>query len=312
MKTNDDDNLEQEQQQEQLKPTERDILAFAKAHPDLPFCWREFAHKYAHGTIRNAFSRLAKLNLIELSCRSCDAFYILHIANRKRTRKAVTVAHMVGKYDVKQLKIDDYAKYLDSLGWEEIWKVHDVVLCFEVEGLYDQVVDKGNLPVIESSRDIRFLVLDWQKTRRLTVILHRTGTVTCYLKCSVYPVELTPEGLADLSAILGKIHTRLEDALCGVSEAKPEAVPNVSKWVVTQWHCGKDGKREISGKSFNITYKTWSGALVRIYLKRHGKRFRPRKEIIQQPRKPLPHAFSEKTVNEEKEQPEDAEGDSSC
>jgi hypothetical protein len=287
-------------------------LIFARTHPDFPFCWREFAHKYAHGTIRNAFSRLAKSKLIELYCRSCDAYYILHNANRKRTSKAVTLAHMVGKYNLKQLKVDDYVKYLDSLGWEEIWKVHDVVLCFAVEGLYEQAVNRLRLPVIESSKDVRFLVIDWQKTRRLKVFLHRTGTVTCYLKCSVYPVELTPEGLADLSAILGKIQTRLEDAMCAVSEDKSNPVPEVSQWVVTQWHCGKDGKREISGKSFNITYKTWSGALVRIYLKRHGKRFRPRKEIIEQPRKPLPYAFTEKAVYEKKVQPTGAKRGSNC
>lgn len=310
MKVNDNDTLEQHERE--LRPAEKAILIYARTHPDLPFCWREFAHKYAHGTIRNAFSTLAKSKFIELSCRSCDAYYILHVADRKRTRKAVTLAHMVDKYNIRQLKIDDYVKYLDSLGWEEIWKVHDVVLCFEIGELYEHLINEGKLPIIESSKDIRFLTLNWQETRRLTVFLHRTGTVTCYLKCSVYPIELTPEGLADLSAILGKIHTRLEDALCVAFEDKPKPVSDVSKWVVTQWHCGKDGKKEISGKSFNITYKTWSGALVRIYLKRHGKKFRPRKEIIEQPRKPLPHAFSEKAVDEEKDQPKDAEGDSSC
>jgi hypothetical protein len=113
-----------------LRPVEKNILVYAKTHPDLPFCWREFAHKYAHGTIRNAFSRLAKSKLIELYCRSCDAYYILYKEGRKRTRKAVTLDHMVGKYSIRQLKIDDYVKFLDSLGWEEIWKVHDVVLCF--------------------------------------------------------------------------------------------------------------------------------------------------------------------------------------
>jgi hypothetical protein len=209
---------------------------------------------------------------------------------------------MVGKYSIRRLKIDDYVKFLDSLGWEEIWKVHDVVLCFEIEDLYEYLINERKLPIIESSKDIRFLTLNWQKTRRLKVFLHRTGTVTCYLKCSVYPIELTPEGLTDLSAILGKIHTRLEDALIAASKDKPKPVTDVSKWVVTQWHCGKDGKKEISGKTFNITYKTWSGALVRIYLKRHGKKFRPRKELIEQPRKPLPRAFSEKSFNEKKEQ----------
>ena len=219
---------------------------------------------------------------------------------------------MGGKYNVKQLKIEDYVKYLDSLGWEEIWKVHDVVLCFEVEGLYEQVIKEGKLPVNEYSKDIQFLIIDWQKNRRLKVFLHRTGTVTCYLKCSVSPVEVTPEGLADLSALLGKVQTRLEDALCATSEIEGKPVPDVSSWVVTQWHCGKDGKREISGKSFNITYKTWSGALVRIYLKRHGKKFRPRKETIEQPRTALPQAFSEKAVVNEKYHPKDSKGDERC
>jgi hypothetical protein len=86
---------------------------------------------------------------------------------------------MGGEYNVKQLKIEDYVKYLDSLGWEEIWKVHDVVLCFEVEGLYEQVIKEGKLPVNEYSKDIQFLIIDWQKNRRLKVFLHRTGTVTC-------------------------------------------------------------------------------------------------------------------------------------
>lgn len=307
MKTNDDDNLE-----EQLRPAERHILQFAKTHPTESFCWREFANKYEHGTIRNALSTLAKRKLINLDCRSTNAYYILHSSNNKRPHKPVTVTHMVGKYRVKQLQTD-YLSYLESLGWEEFWKVHDVVLCFEVDGLYEQILQEGKKPVNPQSKDIQFLIIDWQRGRRLSVFLHRTGTVTCYLKCSERPIEVTPEGLVDLSAILGKVQTRLEDAMVRPSgETGANPVPDVSSWVVTQWHCGKDGKREISGKSFNITYKNWSGALVRIYLKRHGKKFRPRKETIEQPRKALPQAFSEKAVADEKERTEDFKGDSSC
>jgi hypothetical protein len=303
---NDADNLE-----EQLRPAEMGILAFAKAHPDLPFCWREFAPKYAHGTIRNAFSKLANLNLIELWCRSSDAYYILHIAGRKRPRKAVTVTHMGGKYNLKQLTIEDYVKYLDSLGWEEIWKVHDLVLCFEIEGLYEQVLREGKFHVNEQSKDIQFLIIGWENNRSLNVILHRTGTVTCYLKCSECPIEVTPEGLVDLSAFLGRVQTRLADALDASStESGVTSVPDVSSWVVTQWHYGKDGKSEISGKSLNVTYKTWSGALVRIYLKKHGKKFKARKEIIEQPRNTLPRTFSDKIVSEKSYETEEFKGDS--
>ena len=219
---------------------------------------------------------------------------------------------MVGKYRVKHLQTD-YLSYLESLGWEELWKVHDVVLCFTSEGLYELILQEGKKPVNPQSKDIQFLIIDWQRGRRLSVFLHRTGTVTCYLKCSERPIEVTPEGLVDLSAILGKVQTRFEDAMTRLSsEPGTKTVPDVSSWVVAQWHCGKDGKREISGKSFNITYMTWSGALVRIYLKRHGKKFRPRKEMIEQPRKALPEAFSEKADVDEEDHLDDYEGDSGC
>lgn len=296
MTKNDADNLE-----EQLRPSEKYILAFAKANPDMPFSWREFAHKYEHGTIRNAFSILTNLRFLELQCRSTDAYYILRTADRRRSRQAVTVTHTEGKYNVRKMQIENYMEFLDSLGWEEIWKVHDINLCFEVQGLYEQIVKEGKLVPDEQSKDIQFLIIDWQRDRRLRVSLHRTGTVTCLLGCSTNPLDVTPEGLADLSAVLGKIQTRLEDALRASPEVATQVVPFVSNWVVTQWHCGKDGKREISGKSFNLTYKTWSGALVRIYLKKCGTKFRPRKETIEQPRKPLPNAFSDKAAANEKE-----------
>lgn len=290
---NDDDNLEQ--QEHGLRPAERHILAYAKAHAEISFCWREFSQKYAHGTIRNAFSTLARKKLLHLEVRSCDAYYILHSQNKKNPHGAMTVTHMGGKYNLKQLRIDDYEKYLDSLGWEEVWKVHDVTLCFRLEGFYEKVVSERKYVVNPYSKDIQFLTFDWMKYRTLKVVLHRTGTVTCYLKCSERPVEVNSDGLVDLSGFLGKVQTRLEDYLNALSPAKTvNPVQEISNWIVTQWHFGKDGKREISGQSLNTTYKTWSGALVRIYLKKHGNKFRPRKEILEQPRKRLPEAFSEK------------------
>jgi hypothetical protein len=86
---------------------------------------------------------------------------------------------------------------------------------------------------------------------------------------------------------------------------KRSVVPNVSNWVVMQWHFGKDGKKEIAGKSFHVTYRNWSGALIRIYLKKTGNKFRARKEVIEQPRKRLPDAFEEKMLADESFQSND-------
>jgi hypothetical protein len=192
-----------------------------------------------------------------------------------------------------------YLSYVESFGWEEIWRVHDVSLCFEVDRLYEQMRAKG-MSIIRQSKDIKFLDVDVHGKLRLSVFLHRTGSVTCYLRCSRHPIEVTPEGLVDLTAVLGKVGSLLEEAAESSSFLyKRSVVPDVSSWVVTQWHFGKDGKKEISGKSYNVTFRNWSGALVRIYLKKHGDKFRARKEVIEQPRKSLPEAFSEKIVSDE-------------
>ena len=210
----------------------------------------------------------------------------------------MTINHMGGRNNRKQTQVS-YLDYIESFGWEEIWRVHDISLYFGVVGLYKKILTNG-LPTIRGNKDIKFLDVNLQKRLNLSVFLHKTGSVTCYLRCSRHPIEVTPEGLVDLTAILGKVGSLLEDAAESSSFLyKRSVVPDVSSWIVTQWHFGRDGKKEISGKSYHITYRNWSGALVRVYLKKHGGKFRARKEIIEQPRKPLPEAFSEKMASDE-------------
>jgi hypothetical protein len=63
---------------------------------------------------------------------------------------------------------------------------------------------------------------------------------------------------------------------------------------VVQWHYGKDGKREISGPAFNVTFITWADTLARIYMKKKGQLFKARMETVEEPRKTLPEAFDQK------------------
>lgn len=300
MANDDGDNIESK-----LRPAERHILEYAKTHPDLSFCWREFSPKFAHGTIRNALSTLSRLKLIELYCRSTDAYYIYRLPNSKQPRKPVTISHMGGKYDAKRLQIN-LSDFLESLEWEEISKVHDIVLCFTVSGLYERTLKEGKLPLIEQSKDIQFATFEWSNNRALKAILHRTETVTCYLKCSECPIEATPEGLVALSSFLGRVQAHLADAMgIPITKQQEDTIPDVSSWIVNQWHYGKDGKKEFSGQSLNLTYKTWSGALIRIYMKKHGEKYRARQETIETPKKKLPQAFTEKMNPDEKQPPEE-------
>jgi hypothetical protein len=263
----------------------------------------EFASKYNNNTIRNAFSHLVKLKLLNRCCRSSNAYYILPSNGKLGDEQKVTITHMGGRHNLKLMQLS-YLSYIESFGWEEIWKVHDVCLCFRVDGLYAKMWAKG-MSVNRQSRDIKFLYVCLQGHLYLRVFLHRTGSVTCYVKCSQHPIEVTPEGLVDFTSVLSKVASLLEEAAESSSFVfKHSAVPDVSGWVVTQWHFGKDGKKEISGKSYHVTYRNWSGALVRVYLKRHGDKFRARKEVIEQPRKSLPEAFSERFAANEPYRPD--------
>jgi hypothetical protein len=162
------------------------------------------------------------------------------------------------------------------------------------------------LPVNWQSKDIMFLEVVTPGNLRLTVVLHRTGSVSCYVKCSFHPIEVTPEGLVDFTSVLAKVAAILEESAESSSFMfKRSVVPSVSSWVVMQWHFGKDGKKEISGKSYHVTYRNWSGALIRVYLKKMGDKFRARKEVIEQPKKPLPTAFAENMLSKDPFMPKD-------
>ena len=299
MKNNDADSLHCH-----LRPVEQGIVKYATVHPNECFCWLEFASEYNNNTIRNAFSHLVKLKLLDRCCRSSNAYYVLHNNEKLGDGQKVTITHMGGRHSGKRLQIS-YLSYIESFGWEEIWRVHDICLCFRVDGLYCKMLAKG-MPVNRQSKDIRFLDVATNGNLSLTVFLHRTGLVTCYVKCSQHPIEVTPEGLIDFTAVLAKVAAILEESAESSSFMyKRSVVPNVSNWIVMQWHFGKEGKKEIAGKSFHVTYRNWSGALIRIYLKKTGNKFRARKEVIEQPRKRLPDAFEEKMLADESFQSND-------
>ena len=193
--------------QYKLAPAEQHILKWAKQRPDQPFCFREFLDKYAHGTIRNAFLRLKNLRLIRLYCRSFTAFYVLASSKVKSSSNPVTLTHTGGRHDAKRIKIDLDA-LLDSLDWEDVCRVHNVVLNFSVDGLYDYYLKETKYPVNTVSKDIILSKIEWSKGRTLKPVLHHNGKVTTYLKCSNCPVEVSIEGLVSLASFLGgfRIH----------------------------------------------------------------------------------------------------------
>jgi hypothetical protein len=277
-----------------LRPIEKEIFKFAKTDPDLPFCWREFYPKYRHGTIRNALLKLKRLNLIELWCRSSDAYYRFCSPNRKKPCKPMTVTHRVDRNGLRKVRFDFYA-FIDSLEFEEVCRVHDVTFDLSIPKLYNMALSCGGYSIIPKSKDIQFESFEWSNNRLLKVVLHPNERVTCYLKSSECPVEVSIGGLFDLTSFLGGVRTRLIDAVGQSNDkARRYLVPDLGGWLVVSWHYGKDGKKEISGPAFTVTFKTWADTLGRIYMKKSGKGYRARMETIEQPNKSLPEAFADK------------------
>jgi len=277
-----------------LAPAERCIYGRAKFRPDEPFCFLDFEDKYAHGTIRNAFSKLKKKGLIKLYCRSGPAFYVHSSSKLKVSSKPMTVNHMVGRGGVREVRID-FGAFLDSLDWEDVCRVHDVVLNFFEDELYELFLENGVGHLVRRSQDILFSPFVWSRGRVLKVVLHRNGKVTAYLKCSECPVEVSLSGLASLASFLGGVRIRIVDTATSIDpQFHEQTIPDVSDWIVVQWHYGRNGAREISGPAFNVTFTTWFSELARIYMRHNGQLLKPRLEVIETPKKTLPEAFAEK------------------
>jgi hypothetical protein len=279
--------------QYKLAPAERYILEWATQRLGQPFCFIDFKDRYRHGTIRNAFSRLRKLGLIKSYFRSSCSFYVHASSKLNHARKPMTVTHTEGEGDSKNIRID-LVSILDSLDWEDVCRVHNVVLNFSADGLYDFYLNNKGFPFNDVSKDIQLPKTEWFLGRTLKTTLHHNGKVTAHLKCSKYPVEVSIEGLVSLASFLGGIRRHLVDSLT-FSDSHFEAnVPRVKDWLVVQWHYGRDGRYEFSGPTLNVTFKTWCNNLARIYLKNIDKRLRGRLEIVEKPKKTLPEIFEER------------------
>ncbi len=280
--------------QHKLTPVERYILEWAKHRPHQPFCYIDFMDKYSHGSIRNAFSSLRKLGLIKFDFRSSCSFYINSSSKLSNSHKIMTITHMGGKNDLKEISID-LESLLDSLEWEDVCRIHNLNLNFVIDGLYDFYVKQTRLSVNEHSKDIQLFETKWNHGRTLTTVLHHNGKVSAHLKCSNYPVDVSIEGLVSLASFLGEIRGQLIASHSLLKLKFEESkIPRVEDWLVVQWHYGRDGRYEFSGPTLNVTFRTWCNNLARIYLKNIDNQLRGRLEVVEKPRKTLQAIFEER------------------
>lgn len=294
MTASDADNLEH--QEHRLSPAEGTAYDFFKAHPTLPITYKDIMQesKVTHGTARNILCRLNGLKLIRLYCRDAVAFYILSTTNPSTATKPMTLKRMTGSgLRIPQI---DFVSFVESLPWEELCRVHDLHLTFDASGLYQLLLtNAGSSAVKSGSCDIVLKNILSTKNRFFSIALHQTGKVSVYVRCSNYPLDVSPAGLIELTSALTTLRlTLLSSAIASNSTYQDTNIPTIDSWVVSRWHYGRDTKQEVCGLSLNVTFVTWWGALLRVYTHHQGKTARVRIETLEEPRKSLDQAIADK------------------
>lgn len=148
-----------------------------------------------------------------------------------------------------------FGNFVLGLDWDSVAAVHDVRLEFDGVGGFCGVGEASGWSWVGHTRTwVRDFVVDGVG---VAVLAFDSGHVQVCLRCSSEPFCLDGDGLWRMGCVLERVRGCL-----GFDS------PRTGSWKVTSWHYGKDCRNEVSGESFNVTWKTWAGTMARIYYKR--------------------------------------------
>jgi hypothetical protein len=274
-----------------------------------PFSYMDFenfevdgrVYSIAHGTCRNKFSYLAKIQIIELEYNCKVSYYTLkgvHFgAKGTMTRNHMGDSSVINVTGIMGNEMEDLLNYLKTLPPEEA-SVHDIHYKFTVTDSYKIMSTNRtyNRLINPVSKDI-ILPPDIIDGLKIQTIIHRTDTVTVSVACSNFPIILNAEGLLRISVALTRAEERLSakldesgKSLEGGYERIP--IPDNRRWLITMWHFGKDGNFEF----VNGSCLTWGYGreVLRSYPKSIKNKKGQRKEKQEYPNKTNEEAFKEK------------------
>jgi hypothetical protein len=241
--------------------------------------------KFSRGHIRNISSKFRRKGLIELVCKSPQAFHTIKGVkfNNSMTPTCMTATPQLTntqKAFLKFLRIHQ----LDHPS------IHDIRLSFICEKLRSILVS-SNSDLIKSIDDgsnkdvtLKKITLD-DITLKITV--HNTDRVTVSVACSDNPIPIDLFGVSRLTGALTTVKERLQrviedynrsisnDEINGVrTDIKDCQIPDYMSWNVNMWHFGHDSTLEFTGPMFAHTWKE-SLDVFRIY----SKKSRRKKEL---------------------------------
>jgi hypothetical protein len=243
---------------------------------------------FAYGTLRNEISKLREGGKILKFPKECPARFILTGWKDRSEYKRwfqndkTPMGDEAKVFKIGSTLVVGFASFIESLDWDELAHIHDVKVEFDAVHAKYVSSDAGWHWSPESHSWGRRFDLEFP----LTVQAYDNGHVQVSVQCSLKPIPFDFDGLTRLTAVLGELKGQLAW----------NNIPNVVDWTVTSWHYGKDSLQEVSGASLNVTFKTWSKTLARIYTKSELKKIRV--EEIQSPRRTMKDLF-EAVMNRE-------------
>ncbi len=224
-----------------------------------------------HGTFRNKISKLRKLGIVELDCRSVPSFYTL---NGHTSGKPVTTNHTMVNVVTKNHPV---YKMIQNLPFGN-QSIHNIRLKFRAPNIWNTLKGSPNLEKNERSKDIFFPAYT-KDSVVIRVIIHKTDTVSVIMGCSLQPITLDHDGTIRLHTLLTRMEEKIRayvNRYCLLDNKELLVIPDYKKWTVTMWHFGKDALTEYTGEKFSITIEETQALLTRVYSKdmKNGKKVR--------------------------------------
>lgn len=170
--------------------------------------------------------------------------------------------------------------------------IHNLKFKFEAtNNFYENLISEG----FEYDLNNHGISIDYSFDSKIDAkVMVYPKTVVVDIACTFKPFIYDVGSVLSMLTRLGELYHILKR--CAGHKSK---ILRPEKWIVTQYHFGKDSLQEISDEKFHYTWSDVAGGLVRFYAKQFpdGK-VRVRVEKVVTPNKPLQDVISEVVENE--------------
>ena len=218
---------------------------------DRPFSFIDFLdfeldgvkYKFAHGTVRNYFSKLTKSGDIEFAYNSGIAFYTLP---GRKFAKQVTGSHMGGpSLLLHQLPIRNTPiyKWLRNRRFDK-QALHNLRITFEADGIWIFFHKIHPSFMHNNNQDLHLPCLTFFEYLDIGITIHHSDTVSVSIGCSYRPIALDVPDLLLLIEALTRTEMHLTNeinkSIAHDLNAPRVSVPRFTTWTVKMWHFGVD------------------------------------------------------------------------